>query len=76
MRLIRSGVDEPESGDAVALLATLPPQQRLAMSLYYIEGLSVAEVASAMSISVGAVKFHMSQGRARLRPGLVGAKDA
>lgn len=66
-------VDEPEASDAVELLATLPPQQRLAMSLYYIEGLSVAEVASAMLISVGAVKFHMNQGRERLRPTLVGA---
>ncbi len=66
-------VDEPTSDDAVEMLATLPPQQRLAMSLYYIEGLSVAEVARAMLISVGAVKFHMNQGRERLRPTLVGA---
>lgn len=66
-------VDEPTSDDAVVMLAKLPPQQRLAMSLYYIEGLSVAEVASAMLISVGAVKFHMNQGRERLRPTLVGA---
>jgi RNA polymerase sigma-70 factor (ECF subfamily) len=60
-------------GEAVALLATLPPQQRLALSLYYLEGLSVAEVASAMAVSIGAVKFHMSQGRERLRPALVEA---
>ncbi len=67
-------VDEPSPrGDAVELLSKLPPQQRLAMSLYYLEGLSVAEVAAAMSISVGAVKFHMNQGRERLRPALVGA---
>jgi len=67
-------IDEtPTSGDAVELLATLAPQQRLAMSLYYVEGLSVAEVASAMCLSVGAVKFHMNQGRERLRPTLVGA---
>ncbi len=63
----------PSGGEAVALLATLPPQQRLALSLYYLEGLSVTEVASAMALSVGAVKFHMSQGRARLRPALVEA---
>jgi RNA polymerase sigma-70 factor (ECF subfamily) len=63
-------------GAAIALVASLPPQQRLAMSLYYIEGLSVAEVAAAMSISEGAVKFHMNQGRERLRPRLVEASDA
>lgn len=61
--------------DAAALLAKLPPQQRIAMSLYYIEGLSVAEVASAMSLSTGAVKFHLNQGRERLRPTLVGTRD-
>ena len=33
----------------------------------------IAEVASAMCLSVGAVKFHMNQGRERLRPNLVGA---
>jgi len=69
-------IDEPTpQGEAAALLAKLPPQQRLAMSLYYLEGLSVAEVAHAMSLSVGAVKFHMNQGRERLRPVLVGASD-
>lgn len=67
-------VDGPApDGEAIALLATLPPQQRVALSLYYLEGLSVAEVASAMGLSVGAVKFHMSQGRERLRPALVEA---
>lgn len=70
----RHSVEAPDVDlDPAGLLATLPPQQRLAMSLYYIEGLSVAEVANAMSLSVGAVKFHMNQGRMRLRPNLVGA---
>jgi RNA polymerase sigma-70 factor (ECF subfamily) len=68
------GPDGPgPDSTAVSLLATLPPQQRLALSLYYLEGLSVAEVASAMALSVGAVKFHMSQGRERLRPALAEA---
>ena len=63
-------------GTVLAMIATLPPQQRLAMSLYYVEDLSVAEVAAAMSLSEGAVKFHMNQGRQRLRPRLVEANDA
>jgi RNA polymerase sigma-70 factor (ECF subfamily) len=62
--------------DLDALLAVLPPQQRLALSLYYVEGLTVAETAEAMSLSEGAVKYHMSKGRARLRPELEEARDA
>jgi RNA polymerase sigma-70 factor (ECF subfamily) len=53
--------------DAGALLAELPRQQRLAMALFYVEGLSVAEVADALKLSEGAVRFHLHQGRNRLR---------
>lgn len=53
--------------DAIALLAELPRQQRLAMALYYVENLSVLEVANLLEISEGAVKFHLHQGRQRLR---------
>lgn len=61
------GVEWSDGADAGALLAGLPRQQRLAMALFYVEGLSVAEVASALEISDGAVRFHLHQGRARLR---------
>jgi RNA polymerase sigma-70 factor (ECF subfamily) len=64
------GVEWSDGADASALLAGLPRQQRLAIALFYVEGLSVAEVASALEISDGAVRFHLHQGRARLR-GLV-----
>lgn len=49
------------------LLAQLPRQQRLAIALFYVEGLSVEEVANALDISEGAVKFHLHQGRQKLR---------
>jgi RNA polymerase sigma-70 factor (ECF subfamily) len=62
--------------DLDVLLQVLPPQQRLALSLYYVEGLTIAETAVAMSLSEGAVKYHMSKGRARLRPELEEARDA
>jgi RNA polymerase sigma-70 factor (ECF subfamily) len=61
------GVQWSDGADAAALLATLPRQQRLAMALFYVEGLSVAEVAEALEISDGAVRFHLHQGRGRLR---------
>jgi RNA polymerase sigma-70 factor (ECF subfamily) len=53
--------------DVGALLAELPRQQRLAMALFYVEGLSVAEVAETLTLSEGAVRFHLHQGRNRLR---------
>jgi len=62
--------------DLDELLKVLPRQQRLALSLYYVEGLTVAETAVAMSLSEGAVKYHMSKGRERLRPQLEEARDA
>jgi RNA polymerase sigma-70 factor (ECF subfamily) len=63
--------DEAETG---RLLAELPRQQRLAMALYYVSELSIAEVADALEISEGAVKFHLSKGRERLR-GVVAGDD-
>jgi RNA polymerase sigma-70 factor, ECF subfamily len=62
-------VEPPEPPtDLAVLLAELPLRQREALALHYVEGLSVAEVADAMGITEGAVKFHLHQGRERLRP--------
>jgi RNA polymerase sigma-70 factor (ECF subfamily) len=58
----------PEPGsDLLAHLATLPQQQRTALSLFYVEELSVLEVAEAMGLSEGAVKYHLHAGREQLR---------
>ena len=56
-----------DGADAAAMLAALPRQQRLTIALFYVDGLSVAEVAAALELSEGAVKFHLHQGRERLR---------
>lgn len=53
--------------DVTGLLAELPRQQRLSMALFYVDNLSVAEVAATLKISEGAVKFHLHQGRDKLR---------
>jgi RNA polymerase sigma-70 factor (ECF subfamily) len=72
---IRSeGVAWSDGTDAGALLAELPRQQRIAIALFYVEGLSVAEVAEALKISDGAVRFHLHQGRNRLRGQLLDSK--
>ncbi|MCU1393390.1 MAG: SigE family polymerase sigma factor [Ilumatobacteraceae bacterium] len=58
-----------ESGiaDLGAMLAALPRQQRLALALFYVDDLSVNQVAAALDISPGTVKFHLHQGRNALR---------
>ncbi|MFA5883165.1 MAG: sigma-70 family RNA polymerase sigma factor [Acidimicrobiia bacterium] len=60
------------AGDVVPLLATLPAQQRTAMSLFYVEQCSVREISHAMKITEGAVKYHLHAGRSTLK-GLVDA---
>ncbi len=60
-------VPPPEiRGDVDALLAQLPQQQRIAAALFYVEGLSVREVATSMKLSEGAVKYHLHAARAAL----------
>jgi len=58
---------EPELDELGSLLAGLPKQQRAAIALFYVDGLPVAEIATALRISEGAVKFHLHKGRERLR---------
>lgn len=52
------------------LVAGLPRQQRLAVTLFYVSELTIAEVAAAMGVNEGTVKFHLHQGRERLRLGM------
>ena len=54
-------------GDLAAAVSDLSPQQRAVVALHYLDDLSVAAVADAMSLSEGAVKYHLHQARARLR---------
>jgi RNA polymerase sigma-70 factor (ECF subfamily) len=59
--------DHGERDELFSALETLPQQQRLAVTLFYLDDLSVRDVAAAMSISEGAVKYHLHEGRSRLR---------
>lgn len=50
------------------LLQALPKQQRAATALFYVDGLSVAEIAVTLEIAEGSVKSHLHDARRRLRP--------
>ncbi len=62
------------SPDAVAsirrardALATLPPEQRIAIVLFELDGWSVEEIAALDGVSLSAVKSRLARGRERLR---------
>ena len=57
----------PATDEVAELLSTLPKQQRVAAAMFYVEQLSVLEIAEALEISEGAVKFHLHQARQKLR---------
>lgn len=62
---------EPEdTGSIVALLATLPTRERQVVVMRHYAGLSEAEVADLLDVSVGTVKSSASRGLARLRESL------
>jgi len=64
----REVTEGPEPAtDLAPVLATLPPQQRIAAALFYVEDLSVREIAATMRLSEGAVKFHLHAARTALR---------
>lgn len=48
-------------------LSTLPPKERSAVTLYYLSGYSVKEIADIAEASVDAVKKQMSRGRDKLK---------
>jgi RNA polymerase sigma-70 factor (ECF subfamily) len=71
-RLASAPAEVVEMGDVgghelTAALAQLPRQQRIAVSLFYVEQLSVREIAASMGLSEGAVKYHLHAGRTALR---------
>ena len=53
--------------EVVALLQALPRQQRTVAALFYVEDISLADIAESLDITTGAVKFHLSKARERLR---------
>lgn len=64
---------DPAAGDRLrAALAALPPAQRAAVGLFYLEDLGVAEVAVALNVPAGTVKTRLMHARRSLRAVLEG----
>jgi RNA polymerase sigma-70 factor (ECF subfamily) len=63
----QAGVEWESHSEALTILGCLPRQQRTAAALFYEADLSVAEIATVMKISEGAVKSHLSRARETLR---------
>ena len=72
----------PEAGSMAAdahavrrAIATLPPPQAAAISLFYLEDMSVAEVAIALDVPPGTIKTRLMHARTRLNKALKGDRD-
>lgn len=59
------GIEEREA--VAQLLETIPPRQRTALVLHYLEDMSIADIASVMRCSEGTVKSQLSRARDALR---------
>ena len=56
-----------EHQDLYLALRTLPPKERSAITLYYLNGYSIKEIATITEASEGAVKQQLSRGRDKLK---------
>lgn len=63
---------EPDSLRLRQAIDTLPPEQRGAIALFYLEDMSVAEVAVALAVPAGTVKTRLMHARHKLRAALEG----
>lgn len=73
-----TGDAEGEAGahlDLTAALQTLPPEQRVAVSLYFGEDMNIAEIAHITGVPAGTVKSRLFAARQTLRARLEGEKS-
>lgn len=63
-----------ESGEVAEAVLALPPNQRVAVHLFYYEGYSTEEIARILGQRPGTVRSHLSRARQALRQSLKGAE--
>jgi RNA polymerase sigma-70 factor (ECF subfamily) len=71
----RGACDSLPDLDLLNAVAELPPRQRAAVGLYYLEDRPVDEIADLMGVSPSTIKQHLFQARSRLS-GLLGEEVA
>ena len=67
-----AGEDIPAMARLRRALAALPPEQRAAVGLFYLEDLGVAGTAAALDVPAGTVKTRLMHARRKLRAALEG----
>lgn len=67
--------EDPEKAEVLRAVMALEPKYRLAVYLYYYEGLSVAETAAAMKANASTVQTWLLRARERLRRELAEEKE-
>ena len=60
---VQQSAPQPESGEVMAALMSLPEKFRTVLVLHYVEGYSVAETAKIIGKSPSAVKMRLQKGR-------------
>jgi RNA polymerase sigma-70 factor (ECF subfamily) len=50
---------EPEVEEALALLAELPPEQKLTATLFYVEGMSIREIGRALGVLGPTIRWRL-----------------
>lgn len=70
-------VDAAEPHDVAfwEAVATLPPQQARVVGLFYVEDMSVDQIAAELECSPGTVKTHLSRARASLQTSLSDSRE-
>jgi len=62
--------DEEIFGHLHVAIETLPPLQRMLLTLYYLEEVPIAEIAGITDLASGTIKSHLFRSRLRLRNAL------
>lgn len=65
--IVSDAFTQIDEGPVMTLLRELPEKQRIALALFYLQELSVAEIAAIMHAPTGTVKAWLARGRTALR---------